>query len=228
MGLVAPLDTQGNGGEFAALIAGAVSFHPWDAMTPAALAAIAQRSRRRPFEATAETGCGGSTIVLSHLSRRHTAFALEGTDHTISELKGRGDLAAERVAFVAGETKQTVPAQRFPGKLDLILLDGPHAYPLPQIEFSYLFPHLHTGGWLVIDDLQIPSVYELFRYLKSSREIDFEEVVGRTAFFRRAENRGNGSNNPDGWWLQEINRRLVWRYSWRDRLRRMLRPSCEA
>ena len=49
--------------------------------------------------------------------------------------------------------------------VDLVLLDGPHAYPLPQIEFAYLFPRIRTGGWLALDDIQIPSVYELFRFL---------------------------------------------------------------
>jgi hypothetical protein len=53
-------------------------------MTPAALHAIVARSQRRPFECTAETGCGGSTILLSHLSQRHTAFAVEGADLTVS------------------------------------------------------------------------------------------------------------------------------------------------
>jgi hypothetical protein len=32
--------------------------------------------------------------------------------------------------------------------LDVALLDGPHAYPLPQIELAYLFPHIRVGvGW---------------------------------------------------------------------------------
>lgn len=212
------------GEELAALIESAVSFHPWDAMTPAALLAMAERSNRRPFRVTAETGCGGSTILLSHLSSRHTAFAWEGDDRTISDLKRRGDLAAQRVDFVEGETKRTLPAYCFPGTLDLILLDGPHAYPLPQVEFEFLFPHLDTGGWLVIDDLQIPSVHELFRFLRSSGEVELEEVVGRTAFFRRQEIHSPAASNPDGWWLQKMNRPLVWRYCWRDRLRKLLRP----
>lgn len=205
------------------MIAGAVSFHPWDAMTPAALHGIAARSQRRPFECTAETGCGGSTILLSHLSQRHTAFALEGADLTVSELKRRDDLLADRVDFVEGETRLTIPGFGFQAKLDLVLLDGPHAYPLPQIEFAHLFPNLDTGGWLVLDDLQIPSVHELFKFVKSSGAVALEEVVGRTAFFRRTQLGGNGASGPDGWWLQNMNRSLVWRYSWRDRLRKLLR-----
>ena len=52
--------------------------------------------------------------------------------------------------FVEGETKDTLPGYRLEGQMDLVLLDGPHAYPLPQIEFAYLFPHIKLGGWLVV------------------------------------------------------------------------------
>ncbi|MGA2738625.1 MAG: class I SAM-dependent methyltransferase [Bryobacteraceae bacterium] len=198
------------------LVKRASSFHPWDAMTPMALSAIVKRG---PFRSTVETGCGGSTIVLSHCSDRHTVFAIDGKDGTIGELLQDSDLRNERAIFVEGETKDTLPAYPFEGEFDLALLDGPHAYPLPQIEFSYLFPRLRLGGWLVVDDIQIPSVYELFDFLRKESSVALEEVVVRTAFFRRI---GAVEQGPDGWTMQGINRHTVWRYSWRDRLRGLL------
>ena len=125
------------------LVARASGFHPWDAMAPAALSGILQRG---PFRSSVETGCGGSTIVLSQASDRHVAFAIEGTDGTIAALRQQSDLRAENVTFVEGETKDTLPGYRFEGELDLALLDGPHAYPMPQIEFAYLFPRIRLGG----------------------------------------------------------------------------------
>jgi precorrin-6B methylase 2 len=198
------------------LIARAGGFHPWDAMAPAALSGLLQRG---PFRSSVETGCGGSTIVLSHASDRHIAFAIEGEDRTITELRKQGDLRAANVIFVEGETRATLPGYPFPGELDLVLLDGPHAYPLPQIEYAYLFPRIRLGGWLVLDDIQIPSVYELFHFLKQEPSVALEEVAVRTAFFRRV---GTAEHGPDGWALQRMNRRLRLRYSWRDRLRRLL------
>jgi hypothetical protein len=109
---------------------------------------------------------------------------MEGTDQTITELRKQRDLRTENVIIVEGETKDTLPGYHFDGELDLALLDGPHAYPLPQIEFAYL-----------------------------------EEVAVRTAFFRGASAVERG---PDGWASQRMNRHTILRYSWRDRLRRLL------
>jgi len=198
------------------LVKRASGFHPWDAMSPMALSAILKRG---PFRSSVETGCGGSTIVLSHASDRHTAFAIDGKDRTISELRKQSDLRTGKVTFVEGETKDTLPAYRFESELDLVLLDGPHAYPLPQIEFAYLFPWIRLGGWLVVDDIQIPSVYEIFDFLRKEPPVVLEEVVVRTAFFRRT---GAAEHSPDGWARQGINRHAVLRYSWRDRLRTLL------
>jgi len=184
-------------------------------MAPAALAGLL---RRGPFRYSAETGCGGSTIVLSQVSDSHTVFAINGVDRTLDELGKHNDLRRANVLFVEGETKDTLPVHRFEAELDLVLLDGPHAYPLPQIEFAYLFPRIGPGGWLVIDDLQIPSVYELHDFLRKESAVVLEEVIVRTAFFRRVGERRRG---PDGWEKQGINRRTILRYSWRDRLRKL-------
>src|ERR1700692_3721054 len=102
------------------LVVRASGFHPWDAMAPAALSGILQRG---PFRCSVETGCGGSTIVLSHASDRHIAFAIEGTDRTITELRKQRDLRTESVIFVEGETKDTLPGYQFEGEVDLALLD---------------------------------------------------------------------------------------------------------
>jgi hypothetical protein len=152
----------------------------------------------------------------------HIAFAIEGKDRTITELRKQSDLRTENVVFVEGETKDTLPGYHLEGEVDLVLLDGPHAYPLPQIEFAYLFPGIRLGGWLVVDDIQIPSVYELFHFLEKESSVALEEVVVRTAFFRRISAAEHG---PDGWALQGMNRHKILRYSWRDRLARLLGKS---
>lgn len=71
----------------------------------------------------------------------------------------------------------------------------------------------------MVDDIQIPSVHELFRFLKKEPSVVLEEVAVRTAFFRRV---GAAAHSPDGWALQGMNRHTNLRYSWRDRLRHIL------
>lgn len=191
-------------------------FNPWDAMAPAALAAI---EKRGPFRSTAETGCGGSTIVLSHASEYHVAFGIEGEFQTITELRKHPSLRGNAVTFVEGETRLTLPQYHFDGELDFVLLDGPHAYPLPQLEFVYLFPRIRIGGWLFLDDIQIPSVNELFSFLCREPSVVLEEVVVRTAVFRRVAAVDHG---PDGWQFQGMNRSTILRYSWKEQLRKLL------
>jgi hypothetical protein len=108
-------------------------------------------------------------------------LAIEGKDRTITELRKQSDLRTENVTFVEGETKNILPGYQLEGEVDLVLLDGPHAYPLPRIEFAYLFPRLKLGGWLVVDDIQIPSVYE-FQFLGKESSVVLEDVVVRAAF----------------------------------------------
>ena len=42
-----------------------------------ALGAIARHAGRRRIRRSVETGCGASTLLLSHLSEHHTVFALD-------------------------------------------------------------------------------------------------------------------------------------------------------
>ena len=81
-------------------------------------------------------------------------------------------------------------------------------------------PVVRAGGWLVLDDIQIPSVYELTRFLRKESSMVLEEVAVRTAFFRKTRECDLG---PDGWQHQGMNGRKILRYSWRDRLRNLVR-----
>ena len=52
---------------------------------------------------------------------------------------------------------------------------------------------------MVLDDIQIPSVFELFRFMKVESCVELEEVIVRTAFFRKV---GEGAAGPDDWQRQ--------------------------
>ena len=162
---------------------------------------------------TAETGCGKSTLAFSHTSKRHLVFACDvppGEDpemHSLNRVRTTPLLKQSVCEFVVGSTQTTLPTFHFDREFDLVFLDGPHGYPFPDLEYYYFYPHIKTGGWLVIDDIQIPSVANMLDVLRRDDMFKLERFVRTTAFFRRT-NAATFSPYGDGWWEQGYNRRF--------------------
>jgi hypothetical protein len=55
--------------------------------------------------------------------------------------------------------------------------------------------------------------------MKLEPSVALDEIAVRTAFFQKTS---ESTGEPDGWQKQGINRNPILRYSWRDRLRRLL------
>ena len=154
---------------------------------------------------SAETGAGKSTLLFSHLSNSHTVFALD-CGGSLSVVRSSPLFNSANVEIVEGPTQQTLPAYGFREKLQLVLIDGPHGYPFPDMEYWYFYPHIEQGGLLIIDDLHIPTIYNLFAFLRDEEMFDLLEVVGTTGIFRRTD---APLFDPfcDGWWLQGYNKK---------------------
>jgi hypothetical protein len=150
-----------------------------------------------------ETGAGKSTLLLSHLSDHHTVFAIDGGE-SLSVTQASTLLRRAHVEFVDGPTQQTLPAYPFTEPLDFVLIDGPHGYPFPELEYWHLYRHIRQGGLLVLDDIHIPTINAMFLFLREERMFALIEVVGTTAIFRRTE---APTFDPfcDGWYLQPYN-----------------------
>ncbi len=161
-------------------------------------------------------------MPFSHLSSEHTAFSLDGGSGSITNVRRSPLLRPNVVSFVEGPSQATLPTYRFNGKLQLVMIDGPHAYPFPDLEYYSLYPHLDTGALLILDDIHIRSIRNLFEFLRKDAMFELNEVVGRTAFLTRTK---APAFDPmgDGWWTQNYNSRALLRYAWRERLGR-LRP----
>ena len=123
---------------------------------------------------------------------------------------------ADTVRFIVGPSQRTLPTADLPERLDAVLLDGPHAYPFPDLEYFHLYPKLTPGGLLVLDDLQIPTVRRLYRFLRWDEMFSLELRVGRTAFLRRTE-APTFSPWGDDWERQRANRRFFGDWSFRSR-----------
>lgn len=159
---------------------------------------------------SAETGAGRSTLLLSHVSAHHVVFTKDdrGDGDSLDRVRSSPLLASGAVEFVVGPTQLTVPRHTFTEPLDLVLLDGPHAFPFPELEYYYLYPQLRPGAVLIVDDIHIPSVRVLFDFLSQDAMWRRVMVVDKTAFFTRTD---APTFDPvgDGWWLQRYNRRAV-------------------
>ncbi|MBG1230922.1 class I SAM-dependent methyltransferase [Aestuariivirga litoralis] len=167
------------------------------------------------MEHTAETGCGKSTILFSNLSKRHTVFCLddrkdEGSSVELFESSKHTKPKALDIIF--GPSQVTLPQWAAgPGKdvkLDAVLIDGPHGFPFPELEYYYFYPRLKTGGILIIDDIHIPTVGQLADFIAEDAMFELVEVVATTAVFRRTD-APTFSPITDGWTVQHYNRRRL-------------------
>jgi hypothetical protein len=190
------------------------------------LGAIARAVDKLEIHNSVETGSCASTLLFSHISEHHTVFALDGGSGSVTNIRRSPLLRRDAVTFVEGPTQVTLPQHRFSEKLQLVLIDGPHGYPFPEIEYYYLYPHLETGALLILDDIHIPTVHNLFQFLRRDAMFDLEQVVRTTAFFTRTS-APTFDQFGDGWWQQKYNARPVLRYTWREELKGLLPGSMQ-
>jgi hypothetical protein len=199
----------------------APDLHKAGTFSPVTLEASMGHASKRVITSSAETGSGASTFLFSHLSRRHTVFAMDDGNGSIDNVRRSPLLNADVVEFVEGPTQKTLPRYEFREPLQLVLIDGPHGFPFPEMEYYYLYPHLEPGALLIVDDIQIRSIHNLFEFLKADAMFHLDEVVHTTAFFTRTK---HPTFDPfaDGWWEQKYNLTAPWEYKARALAKRLL------
>ena len=179
--------------------------HSCGTFGPKALSALAKHLSKRHISYSAETGSGSSTLLFSHCSDLHTVFSVDSGGGSVVNVKASPLLRADHVFWVEGPTQLTLPTYRFQHKLQAALIDGPHGYPFPDLEYYYLYQHMEPGALFILDDIQIPTIHNLFEFLKRDKMFVLEEVVDTTAFLTRTD-------APvfcpigDSWWEQEYNK----------------------
>ncbi len=189
----------------AALAALPADWHGAGCLEMPNLEAMGRHAAARKIRHSVETGAGKSTLLLSHLSEHHLVFALDA-GQSLSRAADSTLLNGDAVEFVDGPTQHTLMGYEFSEPLQLVFIDGPHGFPFPNMEYWKLYPHLEPGGLLIIDDIHIPTIRQLFDFLREDEMFTLIETVGKTAFFERTT-APTFSPIEDGWWLQHYNTR---------------------
>jgi hypothetical protein len=121
-----------------------------------------------PGTRTLETGSGLSTVLLAALGADHICCTAgqEEADRVLAHCDSRG-IPVDTLRFEVGSSHDTLPPLQLAGVArDLVIVDGSHAFPLPIVDWFYAAALLPAGGVLVVDDIDLPAVRILVRFLE--------------------------------------------------------------
>lgn len=151
-----------------------------------------------------ETGASRTTLLLSNLFARHYIFAID-CGGSVSKVRASSLFRPNNTIIIEGPTQRTLPVTEIPGDLDCVLIDGPHGYPFPDLEYYYLYPKIRHAGLLIIDDIHITSIRRMYDILAADDMWQPLKTIGTTAFLRRTD---APTTDPlgDEWWKQGYNR----------------------
>jgi hypothetical protein len=119
---------------------------------------------------TIETGAGSTTaIFLIADPTRHTSVnAGREVQERLDGFLADAAISTASYRSLVGRSEVLLPsiALEEPSSIDVALLDGGHLWPTVFVDFCYINYMLKKGGLLIIDDLQMYSVQQLFLLLK--------------------------------------------------------------
>ena len=174
-----------------------------------------------PEACTLETGAGLSTLVFALRGARHTCITPNESEvDAIRSYAESQSIDLSRTRFLVDSSDRCLPRERLP-TLDLVLIDGKHAFPWPTIDWFYSSEALRPGGIMVVDDANIPSVGYLCQFMREDPRWSLLKQFDETTFFFR-----KGSDDPRkvAWHMQPwvtqryrprtAAKKLVWQLRW--------------
>jgi hypothetical protein len=154
-------------------------------LVAAALEWIDQRPRP---QRTLETGCGLSTLVFIGRGDEHVCITPNADEPArVRAYCEEHDLDAGGVTFLIEPSEVVLPSLQVE-PLDLVLIDGSHAFPNVFIDYFYASRLLAVGASLVIDDIHLWTGSVLKDFLLAEPEWALvKEWDGRTVAFRKLQ-----------------------------------------
>lgn len=134
---------------------------------------------------TLETGAGISTLIFALRRSTHIAVTPNASEvATIQAYARTNHISLDRVEFIVEPSDLYLP-RCVTQDLDLVLIDGKHAFPWPIIDWFYTADKLKVGGILILDDLQLSSVSILRDFILEDPRWKFIKSFGRRTLAAR-------------------------------------------
>lgn len=118
--------------------------------------------------AVLETGAGLTTLLLLALgaTRVTSVDPTPGLHERILEEASRRGIDTGPLEYIGERSEVALPGMYQAGQsFDLCLLDGAHTWPTVFVDFCYANACLRQGGVLLLDDVQLHAVRQLFLLL---------------------------------------------------------------
>ena len=174
-----------------------------------------------PHACTLETGAGLSTLVFALGGTRHTCITPDESEvEAIRSYAESQSIDLSRTRFLVNSSDRCLPKEE-PPPLDLVLIDGKHAFPWPTIDWFYSSEALKPGGIIVVDDANIPSVGYLCQFMCEDPRWTLLRQFDETTFFFQ---KGSDDLRGVAWHMQPwVTRRyrprtawksVIWRLRW--------------
>jgi predicted O-methyltransferase YrrM len=153
---------------------------------------------------TLETGCGYSTIVFALKSAHHAVISPAPQEHDlIKKWCEAHEIAFDNIEFIAAASQEVIHSLKSKEELDMVLIDGDHAFPAPFIDWYYTADRLKCGGYVIVDDTQLITGKILRDFLLAEakeKRWEVAKIIGKTAIFKRISSSPVARNIP---WIHQ-------------------------
>lgn len=155
----------------------------------------------RPGSRTLETGSGISTIVFLALGAKHRAVSPDpGEPERIRAYCTEHGISTASYTHIVARSEEYLPTLQEQPELDLVLVDGDHAFPIPCIDWFYATRLLKKGGIAIVDDIQLWTGRILADFLSGD---DAWEPLDRTSRFAVYRLKTDARQALSRWWGQQ-------------------------
>ena len=118
---------------------------------------------------TLETGCGYSTVLFALKGARHMVISPTVEEH--ERIRGWcevNEIDVSNLDFKLSRSEELLPVME-PEPLDLVLIDGWHAFPAPIVDWFFTAKRLVVNGYVIVNDTHLKPVRILRGFLEMER-----------------------------------------------------------